>query len=427
MAALTLADLRKRYGRIETFVGMMKHKVPFTMVNGDQKVISRIGFTDRSGRITEFNPSKDIRHFAAVIEWLKTRVSSASTIILMTDKERFALKEITRTQEFGGGGKGDFSDLVEAIFAIAVFCRFTNKNTTIDEVDVYKIINGLDSLREKQIILANSPNKQKGVTDKASLTLQLPPSVLLTLSDRITQASLKFMVQSGVNYANSQTVTNWSKLLYENNKYNKIDVLANGKLKQSESRVDVYVTIDDQPIDISVGLKDSDLKLLGLVQGSSFDDQTEFWTSLIGIDPANSEKEYYTAIKNGGTYLEAIFQVYKGMAYEINNRLKTNKNKVLTSLSKGIINYSTSNKPFVAINPMLTKQEKTVFSYNNLFTLLSTTNIKVVSPTNKVNPMISLVDDDGKTLLTIRCTQVNNKIRHVIEKGVLLNELSPFV
>lgn len=427
MAALTLADLRKRYGRIETFVGMMKHKVPFTMVNGDQKVISRIGFTDRSGRITEFNPSKDTRHYTASIEWLKTRVSSAATIILMTDKERFAIKEVTRTQDFGGSGKGNYSDLVEAIFAIAVFCRFTNKNTTIDEVDVYKIIDGLDPLRSKQIITADSPNKQKGVSDTATLILQLSPGVLSTISDRITQDSLKGMVQSGVNYANSQSVVAWSKTLYENNKFNKIEVLASGKIKQSESRVDVFVAIDDKPIDISVALKDSDVKQLGLVKGSSFDDQTDFWTTLIGIDPGSYEKDYYNALKNGGTYLDAISSVYKGVVYTINNRLKTNSNKVFLDLSKGLMSYSALNKPFVSVNPMLTKQEKNVFNYNNLTTLLSTTTVRAVFSTNKSNIAISLVDVRGKILLTIRCVQDNNKIKNIIEKGNLLIELSGFV
>lgn len=427
MAALTLADLRKRYGRIETFVGMMRHKVPFTMVNGDQKVISRIGFTDRSGRITEFTPSKDIRQFSASIEWLRTRASSAATIILMTDKERFAIKEVSRTQDFGGSGKGNYSDLVETIFSIAVFCRFSNKNSTVDESDVFKIINIIDPLREKQTFSVDSPNKEKGIMDKATLTIQMTEGALLTISDRITQASLKGMVQSGVNYANSQSVINWAKALYENNTHNKIEIMATGKIKQSETKVDVYVSIDDKPVDIGVGLKDSDIKNIGKVQGSGFEEQTTFWNTLIGIDPSPYEKDYFGALKKGGTYLDAINEVYKGMAYEINNRLKSNKQKIYASLSKGIMTYSSGNKPFVIIAPMITKQEKNVFSFDNLSTLLSTTVVKVIVTSNKTNPEISFVDNRNKILLTIRCEQSNNKIKNIIEKGNLLTELSNFV
>lgn len=426
MAALTLADLRKRYGRIETFVGMMKHKVPFVMMNGDEKVISRIGFTDRSGRITEFSPSKDTRQHTASIEWLKTRASSGSTIILMTDKERFALKELSRTIEFGGGGKGNYSDLVEAIFAISVFCKFTSKNTIIDEADVYKVISGLDPIREKQIITAVSPNLEKGISDVSILNLNLPQGVLFSLVDRITQASLKPMVQNGVNYANSQTVMTWAKTLYENNRYNKIEVLANGKLKQSESKVEVYVAIDDKPVDVSLSLKDSDIKQYGKVQGGGFDDQRYFWNSMIGINPSSYEKDYYSALKAGGTYMDAIQKVYLGIAYEINNRLKSNQNKLLSDLSSGVLAFSTLNKPIASINPMLTKQEKNVFEYDNLSTLLSTTSVKVTT-TNKATPTIMFLDNRGKVLLTIRCVQLNDKIKNVIEKGSLLIELSGFV
>lgn len=424
MAALTLADLRKRYGRVETFVGMMKHKVPFAMVNGDQKVISRIGFTDRSGRITEFNPSKDPRHYSASIEWLKTRASSGATIILMTDKERFALKEVSKTSDFGGG-KGGYSDLAEAIFAIAVYCRFSSKNTNIDEIDILKILNVLEPLREKQILSVDSPNKVKGISDKTSITLCLSPGTLLTITDRITQPTLKTLIQSAVNYANSQSVSVWSQTLFENNKYNKIEIFADGTLKQAENKIDVYVTINDKVVDIGVGLKDTDVKLFGKILGSGFDDQSDFWNSIIGIDPGSYEKDYYVSLKNGGDFLDAIREVYKGMAYEINNRLRSNISKVFSSLSKGVISYVTMGKPFVSVAPLLTKQEINVLNFNNLSLLLSTTTIRA-AVSNKSIPELYLIDNRNNILLTIRCIQHNNKIKNVIVKGALLIELSKF-
>ena len=48
------------------------------------------------------------------------------------------------------------------------------------------------------------------------------------------------MLLSAVRYANSTTVRKWSKLLYENNRYDKIEVVSDGLGGQKTTKVDVY-------------------------------------------------------------------------------------------------------------------------------------------------------------------------------------------
>lgn len=426
MASLTLPELRKREGRIETFVSMMKHKIPFQMVNGDQKIITRIGFTDRSGRITEFVPGRDIRQYNETIEWLRKKASSGGTVILMSEKERFSLKEVMKTSDFGGtAGKGNRGDMAEAIFAIAITCRFINKNTTVSEPDVIKVINTIDPLRQKQQFIYDSPNKDKNIVDKVIFTLHLSPSNLSALTDDTALVALKNLIQSSVTYANSQSVTKWAKELYENNMFNKIDVQAIGTLKQKETKVDVQVLIDDKEVDINVSLKAEEVKQFGQVYGSGFEKQEILWKSLFGIDPSGFKKDYYNKLSDTKDHISAIAEVYKGMADLITTNLKTRKQKTYESISKGVKYYATYNQQNVTL-VQLTKNEAVVYDFNNLSLLLSTTQLQAKYISHKATPEISLVDTRGKALFNVRCRRDGNKIRNVIEKGPLLTELSSY-
>ena len=74
----------------------------------------------------------------------------------------------------------------------------------------------------------------------------------------------------------------WSKLLYENNRYDKIEVISDGLGGQTTTKVDVYVKVDDQPIDIKVSLKAGDVKQFGQVSGAEFAKQEKLWEETFG-------------------------------------------------------------------------------------------------------------------------------------------------
>ena len=90
---LSLNELRKRPGRIETLINKVRNKAPFDLINGDTKVFDRIAFTD-SGKVIEVNPSKDPRQIQLALEWLRKKASNSKYIVLMNDKERYALNDV---------------------------------------------------------------------------------------------------------------------------------------------------------------------------------------------------------------------------------------------------------------------------------------------------------------------------------------------
>ena len=112
---------------------------------------------------------------------------------------------------------------------------------------------------------------------------------MMALLSRGNENLLKEYVDSAVKYANSPNVTKWSKLVYENNRYDKIEVLSDGLGGQRSTKVDVSVKITDDkgklmPVDILVSLKAGDVKQFGQVSGAEFNKQQDLWGRLFGYD-----------------------------------------------------------------------------------------------------------------------------------------------
>lgn len=437
MASLSLDELRKRPGRIETFVSKLKNKTPFDMVTGDAKVFTKVLFTD-SGRIVEVTPSKDPRQVKLAIEWLKTRASNSRYVILANDKERAALSELLKTGDFGGQGgktargavKGNRGDMAEAIFAAAIAARFSQKNSTISEQDVYDTINSLDRVKTHQIITYKSVNKNPKIIDKVTFHVRLAPSNLFALTDTQTQHTLADLVQSSVKYANSTIVSSWSKMLYENNRYNEIEVIADGISEQKTTKVDIRVKVDGKPTDINVSLKADDVKQFGQISGSGFDKQTLLWTKLLGVDVSRYEDDYYDSVRQKDV-LGGITKVYKGVVSDFNKAVTSSKKtSVLANLSSGIRYFATLNEQSVNL-VQLTKQEAMVYQFDNLEKLLSGSQLKAVFVPNKATPEIKITDERNNILITVRVKRELKPsgvyIRNYIEKGALLTKLASYM
>lgn len=433
MAALSQTELKKRPGRIETFVNKLKTRSPFTMVNGEQKIFNKIEFTDSgTGKIISLSPER-LSHYTQAIDWLRNRNFSRGTyIMVVNDRERFTLSDILKSAEFGGsgGGRGNRGDMAEAIFGAAITCRFINKNTVVSEQQVMKIINNIDPNRPSQTFEFDSPNKNPKISDKVCFQLNLSTSNLKALTDRTVQPTLADIVQSSVKYANSATVTRWSTELFNNNRYNKIEVLAIGTVSQTETKVDVLVKIDDKQVDINVSLKADDVKQFGQVGGSGFDKQEMLWTKLFGIKPTNTmEKRYYDILQNQKDVVAAIGSVYSDMADAINAKLMSKKNDVYSDLSTGIRYFATLNQPEVTL-VQLSRQEAVVYSFDNLATLLSISKLKAKYINTKSYPEVAMVDENGDVLLTVRLkleSKEKSYVRNYVEKGKLLTKLASYV
>jgi hypothetical protein len=436
MAALSLDELRKRPGRIETFVNKLKNKSPFDMVTGDSKIFTKVAFTD-SGRVIEVTPSKDPRQVALAIEWLKSRATNSRYVLVMNDKERFTLSDLLKNGDFGGQGgktakgavKGNRGDMAEAVFAAAIAARFINKNATISEQDVLDMLGNLSSNKPHQVLEFPSPNKNPKINDKVTLSLRLAQSNLTAVTDKATQVTLSSIVQSSVKYANSNVVANWSKLLFENNRYNEILVIADGLSEQKSSKVDVRVKIDDKVTDINVSLKADDVKQFGQISGSGFEKQILLWDTLLNFDVSKYEKKYYDRIKQQDV-LGAIELVYRAVVSDFNKIATQNKTPLVKALSKGVRYFATLHEPNVTL-VQLTKQEAQVYQFDNLEKLLSASKLKAVFAASKATPEIHITDEKNNILISIRVKREMKPngvyIRNYIEKGSLLTTLASYM
>lgn len=436
MAALSLAELRKRPGRVETFVNKLRTKTPFDFVNGDVKVLTKIAFTE-GGRVTELTPSKDPRHITLAIEWLKTRATNSKYIIVMSDKERFNLSDLLKSSDFGGlggkaakgGMKGNRGDIAEGIFAAALVARFIGKNTVVSESEVIAVIDRLSKNKPKQDIVFKAPNKSPKIQDTVHFKISLSPANMAALTDRASQAKMSDLIQSSVKYANSKVVSNWSKTIYENNRYNVVEVIADGLSEQRSSKVDVRVLINGKKTDINVSLKTDDVKQFGQISGGSFEKQQLLWKTLFNLDIKKYENEYYTKLY-GKDIFGGITLIYKGVVNDINKAITSNKDMAYKQIASGIRHFATLKDSSVTM-VQLTKQEAMVYQFDNLQKLLQVSKLKATFDSATSTPRVVISDERGEVLLYIRVKREirpnGTYIRNYIEKGKLLTRLASYM
>jgi hypothetical protein len=272
-----------------------------------------------------------------------------------------------------------------------------------------------------------SPNKEPKVVDEVWWEINSALINIKALQNPRHVRNLKNIISSSVKYANSTTVAENAKVVYENGLYNKIEVKAVGTIAQTDTKVDVYVEIDNKKVNINVSLKAAGAKQFGQVSGAGIDKQKDLWNTLLDLKiPAQLEKKFYDKLKSDGV-VEAHSAVYKGMADEINRKMTTNPKGVYDSLSDGIMFYGTRNDATVDM-VALNNKEAMVYKFNNLQDSLYLNNrkLKALYVDNKVKPEVRIQDaKTGSILITIRMKMEtkNNYIRHYIEKGKLMTEL----
>lgn len=436
MAALSLSEIRKRPGRVETLVNKLKTNSPFDMVAGGTKKFTTLMFST-GGTINEIVPSKSTTEYNKALEILKKRAASNDKLFLKNDKEQVPLSALLKSGDFGGSGgtasgnaiKGNRGDMAEGIFAAAITARFMNKNMLIQPVHVIALIDRIDNKKMQQKMVYDSPNKDAKITDKVTFQLGLALSNLVALTDKGVQSTLTDIINAAVKYANSSIITSWSKLLYENGKYNEIEVIADGIGDQTGTKVDVRIKVDGKPTNINVSLKADDVKQFGQVGGSSFDAQVELWKQLLGFDVKKYESAYYAKIKKNDV-IGALKEVYDGAATMFNSAVKSNRLEIYKKLADGINYFATLREENVTL-VQLTKEEAQVYKFDNIEKLLKDVKLTAKLNTSKATPEVNFEDDNGMVLLTIRIKTENKPngiyVRNYVEKGKLLSKLASFI
>jgi hypothetical protein len=435
MAGLTVKDFRGKHGDTRAITLIEKliqgPRSLFITTDGKQQPFNKITYPDpRTGRVVTKN-ALDVSESTDIINVIKGGQVPFNLIKLSYERNSkivgavVSLNEILKTEEFGS--KVNKGDMAEVIFSAAIVCRFLNKNQPVIDSDVLDMIKTLNDTDPKQILgPMKSPNKEPKVVDDLWWEVSTTLIAIRALQNPRHLKNLKSIISSSVKYANSTTVAENAKWVYENSLYNKIKVKAVGTVAQNDTKVDVYVEVDGKRVNINVSLKAGSVKQFGQVGGGTIDSQKDLWNLLadLKITPA-IEKKYFDTLKTDGI-LAANSQVYISMATMFNNMMITNPNKVYDSISDGIMFFGTRNDDEVEM-VQLNKREAMVYKFDNLKNLLKLKNKKLVAKyiPNKTKPEIRFQDNTGMVLITLRMKQEsrNNYIRHYIEKGKLMTDL----
>lgn len=439
MAKLAVKDFKGKHGETRIIALLEKLiegvKSPFTTADGKQQPFNRISYPDpRSGKLVSKN-AIDLADSADIANVIRAGSVSFKQINLTYERNGqvsalVPLSDIMKTEDFGG--KSNRGDMAELIFSAAIVCRFLNKNQAVIDSDVVDMIKRLNDSDTKQILgPMKSPNKEPKVVDDVYWEINSALINIKALKNPRHLKNLKSIINASVKYANSTTVANNARIVYENSLYNRIEVKAIGTVAQNDTKVDVYVEIDNKKVDINVSLKAAGAKQFGQVGGGGIDKQKDLWATLLDLKiTPQLEKKYFDVLKSDGL-IAANTEVYKGMTSEFNRKMTSNQDALYTSLADGIMFYGTRNDPTVDM-VSLTNKEAMVYKFGNLSEALRLKNreLRAVFVSNKTKPEVRIQDSKtGAILITVRLKgeTKNNYIRHYIEKGKLMTELIALV
>lgn len=433
---LSLNELRKRPGRIETLISKIRNKSPFDITNGSMAVFDRIAFTD-SGRVIEITPSKDQRQVQAALEWLRKKATSDKYVLLINDRQRYTLSDIMKTGDFGGQGgksakgatKGNRADVMESIYAAAVFARFISGSDLVVEQDIISILDQLKDNKTKQVIVKSIKNKNRKVNDSVTLRISGSASCMRCLTDKTIQFALGDIIQAAAKYANQATAIKWSKMLFENNRRNNVEVIANGTGDQKGSDPNVFVKVDKRRINIEIPLTTDNIKTNGRVIGASFEELNQVFKRTLGIDIIKYQTQFFKVREVRGVNASTQF-AYKSLAAEYNKHIKVSRVKTYQSLAMGM-DYTMSKKTTaLVVGSTFSKNEAQLFKFGNISKLF-TSETKAVVAYEKNLPVLNIVDSRNKSLLKLQAKnelKINGSfMNHYVYKGQLLVELGKYI
>lgn len=330
-----------------------------------------------------------------------------------------------------GGNRGD---MAEGIIGAAIAARFINKNKDITPSLVKDVLrkcvtkksaNGKGLIVDQEMV---SVNENPKVKDTVRFYLSLAEINMTNLLDSKQWSALDDLIMSGVKYANGNTVKAWSKLLYENNQKNYIEVLSDGLGNQTGTKVDVSVKVDNEKTNINVSLKAGDVKQFGQVGGSEFEKQIVLWSTLCMIDVYSLEAKYNKLVEEKKVP-EAVYMTYEYAAKQINAMLKVpaQKEKFLKALGSGIEYFATLREENVTLVQM-NKSEAKVYNFKGVAAAIAPLDLECIIKDSAGKPKMILQDKKKRSLLEVRVKAEGKPngsvyIRNYVEKGALMGDL----
>jgi len=340
--------------------------------------------------------------------------------------------------------KYNLGDMAEGVVGAAITARFIYKNRNINSQLVYGVLRTLAKSGVK-----NYPGKKGKYVEKTFKSANANPKVMddvrcyislaevnmNALLDKSKESVLKEYIDSAVKYANSNNVKKWSQLVYENNRYDKIEVLSDGLGGQKTTKVDVTVKITNDkgeliPVDILVSLKAGDVKQFGQVSGAEFSKQEELWDRLFGYktDIKSLETKYNKLMFVDKQPDEAVFLVYQKVSQQLNYDLGgKNSEQILKKMSDAIKYFATLNEDYVSLVQVGGGKAK-VYKFDDIYEKLKGRNYRSNIKTGASGLPTIIISSGNEDLIQFRVKQEFKSdgspyIRNYVEKLSLLGDL----
>lgn len=353
----------------------------------------------------------------------KDTLRSAQNLKLVTTSKKKVKIEI-----FDEAKRGNRGSIAEGVIGAALAARFINKNQPINASHIQAVLSDLSGQGPIKNGVFDSPTQNPRITDKVKFSLRLPEPSIKALFDPRNRSSFTDIFESAVKYANGRTVSELAYMMYTNDAYDEIEVLADGLSRATLSKVDIRVLVNGIKTDVNVSLKAGNARQFGQVGGSEFEKQVELWSRLLKIDVKSLERQY-TELSAQRKLFPAISLVYATVSKEINYQLtnEESKKRFLDNLGEGISYFATLHEEAVTLVEF-SKQEAYVYNFSGLKDALSKLDsLKAEVIKSYLKPRLIIKDSSGKILIQVRIYVGRKKgeryIRNLIEKGSLLRDL----
>ena len=162
--------------------------------------------------------------------------------------------------------------------AAAITARFLSKTKRITDADIVSMVGKLNKARSgskgaTSITTFKSPNAQKRVKDDLICKVNLADINMKAFLRKTSyrDRDMKGIVSAARQFANGRYIMEWADLMYNNNQKNKIEVLSEGLLDQTGTKVDLKVHVDGEQVGVGISLKYGDVKQFGQVGGTKWE------------------------------------------------------------------------------------------------------------------------------------------------------------
>ena len=334
--------------------------------------------------------------------------------------------------------KYNLGDMSEGVVGAAIAARFIYKNRTITTANVFGVLYGMPSptnypgkkgkYTEKTF---NSLNENKKISDKVKVYISLAEVNMNALMDRSNKELIMPYVKSAIRYANSTNVKKWSKLLYENNRSDKIDVKSDGLGGQTTTKVDVFVEVNGEKVDINVSLKAGDVKQFGQVSGIEFAKQIKLWDTSFGFGKEISglESKYNELIKKKETVPDAVSLVYQKVVDLFNQGIKRSDGNMIRKFANSVKYFATLDEDNVTLLQVGNDAAK-LYSFDDIYQGLENMQMNATLTKGKSGLPTLFINDagSGQPIIQYRVKQEfkpdgSPYIRNYVEKQKVLGQL----